>query len=944
MRSKIYWIFTLTILLVSNIALANNNDSIHKLRIYTNDKPLVYEDAYNQWPYSFINDEGEPDGFNIDVVKLVLGKLNIPYEIRLTHPNITLEDLKKGNSDLTLAIYSNYNKQYGTFGQAVVSLMTHSIASPLSNPTRIKKFEDIKGNRIIVNTNSVCHQNLINADIEECAIPHDDMPEAVMQISTADSGQVLWNTMSLKYIINKYHLSNLHITPIQMDNDEFRFLANDTILLGKLDSLLQNIKANEELYPIRNKWFYPESHNSGIPHYIWYIAVTMIIIAIILILSLLLHRIRLKTMSENIKRRNKRLALFMRSGHIRMWTYNTEQQLFYTYEAESNKPKDFTPDSFSKYFVSDDFKKILDSIKDIENGKYSNKTLMVRCHSLEENANDNIFTLNISALKSDSKKTSLLLGTLRNITNEHVSLLTAKDLQQRYRYVFDTSMADMMYFDCNGMLTDINEKACETFGIANRKDLINDGIHLDDIIGMCETEFEPSDKVWITTVFNLDRMTDSNKMKKHVARRGTVYYELRMLTIRDDDGKQICVLLSAIDISETTNAIKTEKRKTNIIETTTRRISDYVNSINNAMSISNIKIANYYPDSRMLTIKQNLNKKRVELSQVRCLEFVDPSEYGKVGKLLKLMDKRKAGIFTVSIKTKLKDNDGRDCYLQLNFVPIIDNDNRISHYFGLCRDISELTETEARLKEEMEKAQETELLKTSFMSNMSHDIRTPLNSIVGFSELFNTEHSQEDETIFIEEIKKNTNILLKLINDILFLSRLDANMIEFKKEPCDVCTIFKAHCSMGWSSELNNNVTANIECTDNDMLLRIDGSQLGRIAEILARNAALYCKQGSITAKCEYIIDRLAIKFEDTGVGMPEEALQHVFDRYEQTDNVEQCGTKLGLAICKELAEQMGGHITLSSTLGKGTTIRVIIPCEKVTIKDAADNSDIIAG
>ena len=77
---------------------------------------------------------------------------------------------------------------------------------------------------------------------------------------------------------------------------------------------------------------------------------------------------------------------------------------------------------------------------------------------------------------------------------------------------------------------------------------------------------------------------------------------------------------------------------------------------------------------------------------------------------------------------------------------------------------------------------------------------------------------------------------------------------------------------------------------------------------------------------------------------MPEEALQHVFDRYEQTDNVEQCGTKLGLAICKELAEQMGGHITISSTLGKGTTIHVIIPCEKVTIKDAADNSDIIAG
>lgn len=934
MRSRIIWLLTLVTVSIS--AAANSNDSTSRSLPYTESNPLIYEDAYNQWPYSFINDDGEPDGFNIDVVKMVLKKLKIPYIIRLTHPNQTLATIKNGESNLTQAIYSNHNAEYGVFGQTVVSLMTHSIASPISKPTSIKKFDDIKGNYIIVNTNSICHHDMIEAGIDKYAVPHEDMPEAVMQISTADSGQVLWNTMSLKYLINKYHLSNIQITPILMDNDEYRFLSNDTVLLYRIDSVMHSIKAGEFLQPIRNKWFYPEAHDSGIPYYVWYIAMALVIIATVLLLTNINHRLKLKLLVQNIKKQNNRLALYMRSGKISMWTYDIEAREFRTYSLENEESKAFDHNGFSDYFNADDFLVITKAIEEISNGTCNSKTSIVRCYDPSNKDTVHYFNQNISILKTKEGKPAVLLGTMKNITASHTSAITTKDMLKRYDYVFNTSMADMIYFDENGILTDINDKACDTFGIKDKQQLISDKVSANDFIEMCQLDMQSD--LWTTVMIKPDNLQQTNKLYRHISRSGIIVYELKMQTIYDDNRCPICTIITGIDITETTNAIKEEKKRTSIIDNTTTRISEYVSSINNAMNVSNIRIVNYYPDSWMMTIKQNLNKKRLELSQLKCLELTDPADHPKVVAAFRKMDKRRAGIFTTKIKTVFKEKSGRDIYLQLNFVPITDSDGTISHYFGLCRDVSELTETEAQLKEEMQKAQETELLKSAFMSNMSHDIRTPLNSIVGFSQLFDTEHSQEDEQVFIDEIKKNTNILLKLINDILFLSRLDANMIEFRKDPTDVVTIFKAQCDTGWSSELDANVTTVIDIPDNDMLLKIDGSHIGRITEILAKNAAIYCKHGEIRAKCEYIIDKLFITFSDTGIGMDEKTMAHLFDRYEETDDIEQCSTRLSLFICKELTEHMGGEINISSILGKGSVVRLIIPCERVSVEDALNN------
>jgi signal transduction histidine kinase len=215
---------------------------------------------------------------------------------------------------------------------------------------------------------------------------------------------------------------------------------------------------------------------------------------------------------------------------------------------------------------------------------------------------------------------------------------------------------------------------------------------------------------------------------------------------------------------------------------------------------------------------------------------------------------------------------------------------------------------------------------------MSYEIRTPLNTVVGFAELFEAEHDVADEPIFVEEIKRNSNSLLKLVNDILYLSRLDAKMIESNKTEVDFSMIFESHCQMGWSS-VSPEVKTIVDNPYERLVVVIDQENLGKVIEKLCANAVNYTEKGSIRAKYEYRHGELSISIEDSGVGIDEQTLSHVFERFARNDHHQVCGTGLDMPIAQALVHLMGGSIEMQSEVGKGTTVWVMIPCEAKTIE-----------
>ena len=233
----------------------------------------------------------------------------------------------------------------------------------------------------------------------------------------------------------------------------------------------------------------------------------------------------------------------------------------------------------------------------------------------------------------------------------------------------------------------------------------------------------------------------------------------------------------------------------------------------------------------------------------------------------------------------------------------------------------ELQESESALRDAKDRAEESSRLKSAFLANMSHEIRTPLNAIVGFSDVLASGGSSEDEQQgYVDIIKTNSDLLLRLINDILDVSRLEADRVTFTFEECDVvplCQRVLASVSQARKSE-NEFI---FECDRESMDMRTDTQRLQQVIINLLSNADKFTRNGKITLGLKVDEKQREILFSvsDTGTGIPLEKQKLVFERFEKLNEYVQ-GTGLGLSICESIVTRLGGQIGVMSEVGQGST------------------------
>lgn len=239
---------------------------------------------------------------------------------------------------------------------------------------------------------------------------------------------------------------------------------------------------------------------------------------------------------------------------------------------------------------------------------------------------------------------------------------------------------------------------------------------------------------------------------------------------------------------------------------------------------------------------------------------------------------------------------------------------------GVCQSIQRYKTAEQEMREARDKALQTDKLKSAFLANMSHEIRTPLNAIVGFSDLLSdtSGFTTEEVAQFIATINKNCGLLLALINDILDLSRIESGTMEFIFAEHNLPLLLK---TVHDSQRLNMppGVELLLRMPEGDKkYLQTDNVRLQQVVNNLINNAAKFTFSGSITFGYEEEEEPgyTRIFVEDTGVGISEEGIRHIFERFYKVDNFTQ-GAGLGLSICQTIVERLKGTISVTSEVGK---------------------------
>lgn len=251
---------------------------------------------------------------------------------------------------------------------------------------------------------------------------------------------------------------------------------------------------------------------------------------------------------------------------------------------------------------------------------------------------------------------------------------------------------------------------------------------------------------------------------------------------------------------------------------------------------------------------------------------------------------------------------------------------------GLMLNIQDIKEHEEELEAARLLAEKAEL-KQSFLANMSHEIRTPLNSIVGFSNILavDEELSLEEKQEYIDTINKNNDLLLKLINDILELSRIESGYMSFcyKKYMVKdlIDDVYMTHQVL-ITPRLKFLKEEDGKCLEFD----VDRDRLIQVLTNFLNNATKFTEKGYIKIGYYYVPkeNTVHIYVEDTGKGISNEELQIVFSRFYKQNEFSQ-GVGLGLSICKVIVEKLGGKITLQSEVDKGSRFTVILPCRVVS-------------
>ncbi|RUT78550.1 PAS domain-containing sensor histidine kinase [Ancylomarina longa] len=486
--------------------------------------------------------------------------------------------------------------------------------------------------------------------------------------------------------------------------------------------------------------------------------------------------------------------------------------------------------------------------------------------------------------------------------------------EQKYRALFhDNNSVEMVMNAVDGSLTDVNEAAVRFYGYSREKLL---SMNISDITTRARDAVE---ELLILIAEGKAKHFDSQHRLSNGELREVVLYSDRVKI----DGK---VLLHFIihDITESKKISLENQKLSNAVENGPAAVT--IIDVDGNMEYVNQKKCNLTGYSREELLGKN--------PRIFKSGKMTKAEYQEMWKTL-LKGEKWVGEFYNRKK------DGDYYWESASIIAIKNNKEEIVNFIKIAKDITEQKRLENQLLKAKLKAEESDRLKSAFLANLSHEVRTPLNGIMGFTSLLFDEEVEKDEDQrkeYADIIQASSEQLLMIMNDLMDISKIEAGKLSLNEslfsinEVLDEVSQFHVLSIKQAGKDIGFNY--DFSCTTR---IKADKERIRQVIDNLVKNAIKFTDEGTITFGYKCQKDSLMLYVQDTGIGIAPEDQLVIFDRFRQVDpgaNRVYGGNGLGLTICKELVELMGGTIWVESEVGKGSKFCFTVPVDQVFDKD----------
>ena len=894
---------------------------------YTKENPVIIASDWDFPPYEYSNDQGEPAGYNVELLQTIFKKLDIPYRIILREWSEAAQTFERRDADLVIdPSYRFHGRPYirstnilNYYKVQIVSSAgarkVTALADFTPEDTLVLKLDDYAANRIV-------DERHLDIPIIYCS-----PKEALAGISEGRYNYFIWGEGPLKWKKKELAIDTLITGPIDIPDGEIRIVGYDKELIDAIDDEYARLEQSGNLESLNDKWFHPErKHDDTSPVALIVLAGAIVAVIIGLMMARLVRN-RVRQAVQKTEDLNHIMEQALNMGKYYVFTIDTVTGKIHNIHGQLLPEGELVRDVFLPRIHKnehEDFQKKIDLMisGELQQARY---TKMLNTGSLK---NPHwVWLSGLASVEFADFKPRYITNTVRDITQQIEDERINSELNAKYMKIFETNIIAMSFYDGEGNLIDMNanmRKLCEVTEETEAWFFKTPFFETP----LMQGQYQPGSQ----EEFYVCQQIDMPQFGTHK------YIELRINPICDDNNKVKYYVVTSREVTNERDIYLEQLHHNQEMEKAGKAINEYENRLQYLLEKSDMFVWKFDLTTRQIDFSRSLRTKGYTMSRDEYVNSMFEDEREEADLKLIGMIQRGEDFNAIHHFTSLPSNPN-PCWYALSGIAEHNQDGIITSYFGVARDVTNLMEAQQKLKQETNRAEDSGRMKSAFLANMTHEIRTPLNAIVGFSDLLPVIDTQEERMEFIRIIRNNCDMLMRLINDILEASSMGQALaiqpaeVDFSQVFDDLCQTLAQRVQQPGVQFIKDNPYPHC-------LTSLDKGRIQQVLTNFVTNAVKYTHQGYI--KVGYHWDRrqkadgsgetdgLLFYSMDTGAGIPKEKQASVFERFVKLDDFVQ-GTGLGLSICQNIANSCNGQIGVTSDgPGCGSTFWMWIPCPRL--------------
>ena len=882
---------------------------------YTDENPLVIAADWDFQPFEFLNADGKPSGYNIEVLDLILTQMNIPHKFVMQEWHTVNEIFTRHEADLIHALSNNFKGHPYVTTKKYINYYTLRSARHLDMPP-LNSFRHLKeGDTLLLKEDDYGALALSTMGKQPFVIEYATPKSALSRIHNGKSRYFIWGELPLKRKIQELHLDSITLDEIDLPAGELRVIGYDPDIISMIDDEYTRLEQAGDIQPIYDRWFHPELKHDNASPWAPYVLAGVIIVCLVAVLFSRIITIRVRNAVRQSSDLNSMMLQALSMGAYYVAEYDIRTGFVKNLHGGMLPNEGISIHELISRVDINQRDEFSEKVSMMERGKIDQLTMARHWNAgTEEAPNWRDFEGN-AILVRENGQPRYIIYTVKDITRDVNEEAQNQELNAKYKLLFDTNIMAMSFYDKDGRLLESNQKMCEIcFPTEMSKHYFFD-TNLFDIPGIKE-EYDPTNREPFY-------VCQHPQLKSAGMDR---YVENKITPLFDEDDQLIFYIVTTRDVTaERQMYLQVREHERQLVETN-EAIRRYDQQLTYLLEESKMFVWTYDPKTDLVHFSRKPHVTEYSETLNQFMEGV-PEKF-RASALIQMRDYiAKHEPFNIIHQYNYTPLQNDPCWFSVSGMPEFDADGQLVDFFGMARDITQLMSAQEQLRQETERAEDSGKLKSAFLANMTHEIRTPLNAIVGFSDLLQMVDDSKERLEFIRIIRNNCDMLLRLINDILEASSMGQSLaIEPKKIDLvrtfdDICLSLKQRIQEPNIEFLKDNPYSTYDAV-------LDSGRLQQLLTNFVTNAVKYTHEGHIRVGYREENGGILFYCEDTGTGIPLEKQDSVFERFVKLNDFVQ-GTGLGLSICRAIVEKCGGHIGVESEgEGHGSTFWFWIPRE----------------